>query len=464
MFEGIRRHIEVWRESWRAENERPKVKRGADERAFLPAAIEIMETPASPAGRAVMVTVALFFAAALAWAFLGEIDIVATAQGKIITHSRTKVVQPAEMGVVRAIHVQDGKRVKKGDLLVSLDPTESAADLERITRELLASRIDVARLTALRTAADPLSAFVPPEGATPAMVHTQKDLMASTLAEHVAKMAVQENELARRQAEYRVIETTVQKYKNQVPLIGEQVEIRQYLTDNGLASKLLLLDLKERQVEAKNGLITETAKLHEVTAAVAGIHRQMEQIKQEYRKTLLTDLAAAEIKASGLEQELKKATQRSDLQDLIAPVDGVVAQLAIHTVGGVVKPAEAVMAIVPMDEQLEVEAQVLNKDIGFVEVGQPAEVKLETFPFTRYGIIAGTVIDVSSDAVQDEKLGFIYPTRVALARGTMEVNGKTVNLAPGMTATVEIKTGTRRAIEFILAPLLRYGQESLRER
>jgi hemolysin D len=296
------------------------------------------------------------------------------------------------------------------------------------------------------------------------MFHTQKDLMASTLAEHVAKMAVQENELARRQAEYRVIETTVQKYKNQVPLIGEQVEIRQYLTDNGLASKLLLLDLKERQVEAKNGLITETAKLHEVTAAVAGIHRQMEQIKQEYRKTLLTDLAAAEIKASGLEQELKKATQRSDLQDLIAPVDGVVAQLAIHTVGGVVKPAEAVMAIVPMDEQLEVEAQVLNKDIGFVEVGQPAEVKLETFPFTRYGIIAGTVIDVSSDAVQDEKLGFIYPTRVALAKATMEVNGKTVNLAPGMTATVEIKTGTRRAIEFILAPLLRYGQESMRER
>jgi hemolysin D len=464
MFEGIRRHIEVWRESWRAENERPKVKRGADERAFLPAAIEIMETPASPAGRAVMATVGLFFAAALAWAFLGEIDIVATAQGKIITHSRTKVVQPAEMGVVRAIHVQDGKRVKKGDLLVSLDPTESAADLERITRELLAARIDVARLIALRTAADPLSAFVPPEGATPAMVHTQKDLMASTLAEHVAKMAVQENELARRQAEYRVIETTVQKYKNQVPLIGEQVEIRQYLTDNGLASKLLLLDLKERQVEAKNGLITETAKLHEVTAAVAGIHRQMEQIKQEYRKTLLTDLAAAEIKASGLEQELKKATQRSDLQDLIAPVDGVVAQLAIHTVGGVVKPAEPVMAIVPMDEQLEVEAQVLNKDIGFVEVGQPAEVKLETFPFTRYGIIEGTVIDVSSDAVQDEKLGFIYPTRVALAKATMEVNGKTVNLAPGMTATIEIKTGTRRAIEFILAPLLRYGQESLRER
>ena len=175
-------------------------------------------------------------------------------------------------------------------------------------------------------------------------------------------------------------------------------------------------------------------------------------------------MAAAEIKASGLEQELKKATQRSDLQDLIAPVDGVVARLAIHTVGGVVKPAEAVMTIVPMDEQLEVEAQVLNKDIGFVEVGQPAEVKLETFPFTRYGIIEGSVIDVSSDAVQDEKQGFIYPTRVALTRATMEVNGKTVNLAPGMTATVEIKTGTRRAIEFILAPLLRYGSESMRER
>ena len=231
-----------------------------------------------------------------------------------------------------------------------------------------------------------------------------------------------------------------------------------------MSSKLLLLDLKERLTDAENDVVTQTEKLTEVQAALTTTRRQTEQIRQEYRKTLLTDLAEAEIRVAALEQELRKALQRSDLQDLTAPVDGVVAQLAIHTVGGVVQPAEAVMAIVPLDEKLEVEAMVLNKDIGFVAVDQPAEVKLETFPYTKYGVIEGTVIDVSSDAVQDEQLGFVYPTRVALAKATMEVNGKTVNLTPGMTATVEIKTGTRRAIEYILTPLLRYGRESMRER
>lgn len=464
MFEGLRRHIQVWRESWRAENERPKVDRVGVEREFLPAAIEIMETPASPVGRTVMAVIALFFVLALAWAFFGHIDIVATAQGKIIPHSKTKVVQPAEMGVVRAIHVRDGMRVNKGDLLVSLDPTESEADLERIIQEFMAAEVDVARLTALCHSETPLESFTPPSAATVAMVRTQKDLMQSTLSEQTAKLAVQEQELSRQHAEYRVIQTTINKLTNQVPLIAEQVKIRQYLADKGLSSKLLLLDLRERLVEAENEVITQKARLREVSAGIATTKRRIEQIKQEYRKALLTDLAEAEIRVAALEQELRKALQRSDLQDLTAPVDGVVTQLAVHTVGGVVQPAEPVMAIVPMDEKLEVEAMVLNKDVGFVAVDQPAEVKLETFPFTKYGIIEGTVIDVSSDAMQDEQLGFVYSARIALAKTAMEVNGKAVNLTPGMTATVEVKTGKRRAIEFILAPLLRYGNESLRER
>ena len=217
MFDGLRRHLAVWRESWRAENERPKMERRAEEREFLPAAIEILESPASPAGRAVMALIVLFFLLALAWAYFGHIDIVATATGKIIPHSRTKVVQPAGMGVVRAIHVRDGMRVRKGDLLVSLDPTESEADLERIIHEFLAARIVVARLDALCNAKEPLKAFAPPEEATPGMVRTQKDLMQSTLSEFQAKMSVQANELARQRAEYRVVQTTIEKLKSSIP-------------------------------------------------------------------------------------------------------------------------------------------------------------------------------------------------------------------------------------------------------
>ena len=149
---------------------------------------------------------------------------------------------------------------------------------------------------------------------------------------------------------------------------------------------------------------------------------------------------------------------------LTAPVDGVVQQLAIHTIGGVVTPAQALLALVPRENALEVEAVLENKDIGFVYAGQDATVKLETFLFTRYGTIPGKVRVVSNDAANDEKRGLIYPVRVQLARTTMQIENKTVNLSPGMAATVEIKTGTRRVIEYFLSPLLQYANESLRER
>ena len=171
----------------------------------------------------------------------------------------------------------------------------------------------------------------------------------------------------------------------------------------------------------------------------------------------------AERAAAGVRQEQIKASKRNKLTTLKSPIDGVVQQLSIFTVGGIVQPAEPLMVIVP-DGNIEVEAKVLNKDIGFVHEGQSAEIKLEAFPFTRYGSIPGKIVDLSNDAVQDEKLGPVYTARVSMDRTFMNVDGKQVTLTPGMTATVDIRTGQRRIIEFILSPLLRYQQESLKER
>ncbi len=178
----------------------------------------------------------------------------------------------------------------------------------------------------------------------------------------------------------------------------------------------------------------------------------------------MESLAEAERKAASLTQERVKADSRQRLMTLVAPVDGTVQQLAVHTVGGVVTEAQVLMVVVPTDEALEVDAFLENKDIGFVRAGQEAVVKIETFPFTRYGTVAATVAHVSDDAIADEKKGLIYSARARLARTSIRVDERMVNLSPGMAVTVEIKTGQRRVIEYFLSPLLQYQDESLRER
>jgi hemolysin D len=188
-------------------------------------------------------------------------------------------------------------------------------------------------------------------------------------------------------------------------------------------------------------------RLAQAKASVAATEQQRAQAVADFQHARLAELADAEKRASGMEQELVKAEQRLGQQRLTAPVDGVVQQLAVHTVGGIVTPAQPLMVVVPHENRLEIEAMVLNKDIGFVAAGQTAEIKIETFAFTRYGLIDGRVVTVSSDAIQNEKLGLVYATRIAMDRTTMKVEDKSVNLSPGMAATVEIKTGTRRLIE-----------------
>ena len=163
---------------------------------------------------------------------------------------------------------------------------------------------------------------------------------------------------------------------------------------------------------------------------------------------------------------MRKAGQKTELQRLVSPIDGVVQQLAVHTVGGVVTPAQPLLIVVPQDYPVEVEAQFENKDIGFVKEGQPVEIKVETFPFTLYGTIPGKVLTVSDDAVplDKEKGGLVYASRVSMDRATMQVEGKRIHLSPGMAVTVEVKTGQRQVIDYLLSPLLKSMQESLRER
>jgi len=462
----MRRAVAVARAARAADRARPPDRRDKDARAFLPAAVEVMETPPSPAARALLWTLIAFFVIALAWSWVGRIDVVAVAEGRVVPSGRSKVVQAVETGVVRAIHVRDGTVVKQGDVLIELDPTGTGADRERLTQELLAARVAAARLRALLAAATPEDAerrFAPP-AADPALVATQRALLAGEAREHAARLAQLNDERARRVAERAATQATIGRLDQAIPLMRERVEARGALAEKGYGSRLQFLEVKQQLVEAEQERNVQRHRLEEATAAIAALESQRRGVEAEFRRTKTAELNEAERRAVSLAQELVKAAQRDELQTLMAPTDGVVQQLAIHTVGGVVTPAQALLVVVPAEDAIEIEAMVLNKDIGFVRAGLPAEIKLETFTFTRYGTVPAEVVSVSSDAILDEKRGPIYAARVRPLRGTVDVDGRAVALAPGMAASVEIKTDRRRILHFLLSPVVRYAHESLRER
>jgi hemolysin D len=465
MLDHLHRHWDVLKASWSVETELRKARRQYDDQAFLPAALEVMERPPSPLGRIVLWMIIAFVIITVLWAVLGTVDVVATAQGKIIPSGRAKIIQPSDYGVVRAIHVRDGQSVRAGDLLIELDPTESVADAEQARRALQTARVNRARARALLAYLEgEKPKFAAPEDMPEDLVLIQKQLIDAQIEEQEAKLASLEQKRAEARADIAVVERDLAKLHETLPLIEEQVEAQKTLLDKGLTPKLKFLEQKERLIAQLAEIKVDRQKLVKAHAALAGVEQAREQTISEFRSTVTADLAKAEDDASLRTAELSKAERRNVLQQLKAPVDGTVQQLALHTVGGVVKPADPLMVIVPRDSELVVDAAVLNRDIGFVHEGDAVEIKLEAFPFTKYGVINGTLENLSSDAIDDEKLGPIYQARVAMASRQIMVQGKAVNLSPGMAATAEIKTGQRRIIEFILDPLLRYRDEALRER
>ncbi|WP_245283515.1 HlyD family type I secretion periplasmic adaptor subunit [Bradyrhizobium sp. URHD0069] len=452
----------------------------------MPAALEIVDTPPSPLGRATAFSVIAVFGIALAWACFGTVDIVAIAPGKLIPSGRTKTIQPFETGVVRSIKVHDGQAVKSGDVLIELDTTMSAAELGHLKGDLLATQLEVARLKAALTGkGDPLAAFIPPADATSTQIEMHRRFLISQTAEQDAKLAAIDQQVKQKEAERATFAASMEKLKATLAPLQQRVEIRQQLFQKELGSKLTYLTELQDFVGQQQEILVQQSRSSEADAAISVLMETRAKAVAEYERGLFDDLAKGEEKAAGLTQDIIKAEQRTSLQRLTAPIDGMVQQLAVHTIGGVVTPAQMLMLIVPSESRLEIEAMVSNRDIGFVEPGQDAAIKVDTFNFTRYGLLQGKVLSISQDAITRDKprdtandptpgaetsssepkgQELLYAARISVDRSQMEIENKRVNLSPGMAVTVEIKNGSRRIISYLLSPLLRYKQESLRER
>lgn len=438
-------------------------KRSREELEFLPAALEVLETPPRPAARMIALLISTFFFAAIYWAIAGRIDTVAVAEGQLVPSDRVKLIQPLENGIIRAINVRDGQEVKAGDILISLDPTETAANVEALKSDLTKAKLDESVAAALLNP-NPTYTFSAQNGADETLVSAARAQLLGEVKKLQASLALVDSEVEEQRAIYIQNETQLKKAKDTTPLITDRLDGLNQLDKQGLVRKPELLATRRSLIENKSEILSARSGMDQATARIESRNKRRIELIETARSDALQRRAEALRKIASIEQQLFKEQRRQKDRDLKAPVDGTVFGLSIHTVGGVVTTKDVVLRLVPAGSTLELECKVLNKDIGFVQEGQEVEIKLETFPFTRYGLIDGVVKQVWRDAIPDENRGLIYKAEITLKQNKILVGNRWQPLVPGMSAQAEIKTGDRSIISFFLSPFLRYRDEALRER
>jgi hemolysin D len=477
VLELLARYRLIFAAAWAHRDELAGPSRLLDEAAFLPAALSLQDTPVHPAPLRLTSAIMALFVLALIWSIFGQIDIVAVAPGRIVVSERTKLIQPLERSVVKGVLVNDGDHVQDGQALVELDPTAASADKTSAQDVYKSALSEVLRTRAIQQALQSLKpggsigfefdkrqAPLFPADWSKAEVAAANAQLQGEWADVAAKLAKLASEINRRQAEISTAREMVNKLETTVPMARAREADFKKLVDQGYISGHATQDKTRERVELEQDLATQRAHLLETQATLRESESARSAYLAEVRRTLYEREAQADLKRQQATQEQTKATQRENLTTLKAPVAGVVQQLAIHTTGGVVTEAQSLMIIVPDGAQVTAEVTLENKDIGFVNAGQTAQIKLETFPFTRYGTVGATVTRVTADAVNDEKRGAIFPAMLKMDSDSINVDGKAIRLSPGMNITAEIKTGKRRIIEYLLSPIQTAGSESLRER
>ncbi len=433
------------------------------EREFLPAVLEITETPPSPAARLLGCGIMLMFAVLAVWAFCGKIDIIATAPGKLLPASNIKTIQTLQDSEIEQIYVQEGQYVEAGQKLIKFDQTEVLANINRIQNEITGLEISVARLQAMLSN-DPFANFDYRDHVDSDLVRIHQNLLKSQIAEKNAQKEVLQGQIDKAEKEKDTIVAELNRIDRLLPSVRERIDKKRILVDKQLLARLTFLEQEEELTNLQEQRNVQMKKMAETEENIKYFKKQSAQYLAEFDRNLAQELTESSEKLESYRQELIKYQQALKRTVVKAPVSGYVQQLAYHTHGGVVEAAKPIMNLVPENYKLEAEVMILNQDIGFVRPNQPVEIKIDSFPFTKYGTIKANVRQISEDAVQDEKLGLIFAARLTLGDNTIRADGKIIRLKPGMSITAEIKTGKRRIIEYLLSPLMKYLDESLRER
>jgi hemolysin D len=400
--------------------------------------LSLQEKPLSPTARWTARTLMMVVVGTVLWSILGTVDIMVTASGKIVPSARTKTITAVDTAVVRALHVEEGSTVKQGEVLIELDTSASDADHDKADGDALMAALQVARSRALIAAIDRLAPPQMPavEGAPPAQWLEARSQLEGQYRDFHARLVRIEADLAR--------------YAEDLPLATRRANDYRAL-------------LEEHDVSEHAWIEQEQARIA-LAGELADAQAQRSALIAEARKEAQDALTQGLKTGAASRQDERRAGEHSKLLKLLTPVDGTVQQLTIHTIGAAVPAAQPLMMIVPRDERIEIEAYLENKDVGFVQEGQPAEVKIDAFEYTKYGTLPAHITHVSHDAVDVDKKGLLYTVKIALDRSSILVDGRVMPLTAGMSASAEIKTGSRRVIEYVLSPLVQHAHEALHER
>ena len=443
------------------------LKRDRLQYEFLPAAEEIVETPAATLGALVVWLVTLLLIVALAWSYFGRIDIVAVANGKISTEGSTKIIQPAVSGVVTNINVHEGQRVKKGETLLALDKTTAEKDVATANQSLNTARAerDILRRLAVGGNTDEIinNADLPDETKAMLRQFASSQTVLSAARQQAAngtisnyQQQIQFNQQAKNQ-----LEINAQNLKNRKAEIEKQLPNANPIDRLRLQNELSNID--QRITSADSAVLGQNQQLLQSQSALTQAQNQSQTQNAETNSAFSNQIIAAEKRIIELENNLVKARQVLAQTTITAPVDGTVLSLTVKTIGGVVNAGQQLAQIVPEKVSLDIDAALDNQDVGFVKSGQRVVVKVATYPFQRYGYLEGTVENISPDAIQDDKKGLIYKAKIKLNDDKSSKQNQ-LKLLPGMSVSAEITTGQRRIIEFFLDPLMTKADERLKVR
>ena len=446
----------------------------ADPREFQPALVRLQELPPSPLGRRMLWAALAFLAALLAWAVFGKLDIVAVAEGRLVPDTYLKIVQPADAGVVKEILVKEGELVKEGQILMRMDAALSDSDLKTLTADFHNKRLSLRRIDAqlagtplLRRSDDPAELFVQVQ----AQYLANRQAYETALAQERAVLVKAKSDLAAAEAVRKKLAQVLPHYRDQEAAYAK-------LEKDGFAGKLMSNDKQRERIEKEQDLRAQEAVIASAAATIAQQEKKTAQITADYRRQLQTERVDVANQFEKAGQDLAKQEHRHAYLELRAPQDGLVKDLATHTVGTVASPGTILMTLVPKDENLRAEVWVKNDDIGFVREAQPVKVKLAAFTFQKYGMLEGSVAHVSADSAERGSTAgalapatpkppaeaLAYRTLVNLKSQTLDADGVKYRLTPGMQVAAEIHLGTRTVLEYLLSPVQKAFHEAARER
>ncbi len=449
----------------------PAPSAGVEALDFSPAILRLQREPPSPLPRLILYLLGALFFGLIAWSLIGKLDIIAVAPGKLVPTSYVKVVQPADAGIVKEILIREGDSVHAGQVLVRMDGSLSEADIRQVQSQLEVTGLQLRRIDA------ELAGKLPELLASddPAVFEQMLAQFQAHRQAHLDALAAERAESSRAEQDLMRARQQEAKLRETLPIYQDQERAWQQLVDEGFAGRLQAEERKRQRIETEQEL---KGQAHAIEAARATIQQSRERIAQlesTYKQQLYSERVETLARYQSLTQEWEKQTHRNELLELKAPQDGIVKELATHTVGAVLQPGTVLMTIVPSNDPLRAEVWVDNRDRGFVHEGQQVRVKVAPYPFQKYGMVEGVVKYVSADAAEapgngaaegqhGPMVGYQFRTVVELRDQQLEADAVGHKLMPGMQVDAEISLGERTVMEYLLSPVRKAFHEAGRER